>query len=103
MGPPALEPFVTDPLMVVAGIADIMVAGHRAKPHSQAAHQLGAVTHVLLDTGSIHRDVAGMDNQGGALLSDPAGERRPIVGEMRLARTQMSVRDLDYPHDSSRR
>jgi hypothetical protein len=38
-----------------------------------------------------------MDNQGGALLSDPAGERRPIVREMRLTRTQMNVRNLNDP------
>ena len=101
MGAPALEPLIIDGLMSVAGVADIMVAGRRAKPHSQPAQQLGAIAPVPFDTGAIHSDVAGMDDEVGALLGDPAGERRSIVGEMRLARAQMGVRDLNYPHGSS--
>ncbi len=38
-----------------------------------------------------------------AVEKQRAGERRPIVGEMRLAGAQMHVRDLDYPHGSPRR
>jgi len=36
-----------------------------------------------------------MDDEVGALLGDPTDERRPVVGEMRLAGAQMRVRDLD--------
>jgi hypothetical protein len=79
----------------MACVADIVVAGHRAKPHPQPAHQLGAIAHVFLDIGAIHSDVAGMDDKVWALISDPARERCPIVGEMRLAGAQMRVRDLN--------
>jgi hypothetical protein len=79
----------------MACVADIVVAGHRAKPHPQPAHQLGAIAHVFLDIGAIHGDVAGMDDKVWALISDPARERCPIVGEMRLAGAQMRVRDLN--------
>lgn len=78
-----------------------MIAGHGTKPRAQAAHKLGAVPQIRLDLGAVDRDVAGVDDEIGALLGDPAGERRPIVGEMRLAGAQMRVRDLYYPHCAS--
>ena len=86
MGAPALEPLITDRLMVVTCISDIVVAGHRAKPHSQPAHQFGAIPQIFLDIGAVHGHVARMDDEVGALFGDPTGERRPIVGEMRLTR-----------------
>src|SRR6516164_4219093 len=72
MGVPALEPLVIDRLKVVAGIADIMVAGHRAKPHSQAAHQLRGIPQILFDIGGVHGNVPRMDDEVGALRGDPA-------------------------------
>jgi hypothetical protein len=91
IGAPALKPFLIDRLMVVAGIADIMIAGHGAKPHAQIVHQLRGVLEVLLDIGAVNSDVAGMDNEVGMLLDDPAGKRSPISSEMRLVWTQVSV------------
>jgi len=43
MGPPALEPVLGQWLTAVAGIADIMVAGDRAKTYPQTAHQLDGI------------------------------------------------------------
>jgi hypothetical protein len=103
MSPPPLQPLVVDRLKTVAGIADIVIAGHRAEPHPQSAHQLSGMLQVRLDLGAVDRDVAGVDDEIGALLGNPAGKRGPIVGEMRLAGAQMRVGDLDYPHGSPRR
>ena len=103
MAAPALQPRLVDRLMAVAGIPDIVVAGDRAKPHPQAAQELGCMAQVFFDIGAVDGDVAGMDDEVRALLADPTGERRPVVGEMRLPGAQMRVRDLNYPHHSSRR
>ena len=73
MSAPAREPLHCDPLRAMACVADIVVARHRAKPHPQPAHQLGAIAHVLLDGGAIHGDVAGPDDKVWALISNPAG------------------------------
>ena len=73
MSAPAPEPFLCDPLRAMACVADIVVARHRAKPHHQSAHQLGATAHVLLDSGAIHGDVAGPDDTVWTLISNPAG------------------------------
>src|SRR6516162_2745783 len=75
MSAPALKPRLVDRLMVVPRIPNIMVARHRAKPHSQAAHQLGGRAQVFFETGAIDGDVAGMDDEVRALLADPTGER----------------------------
>src|SRR5215472_5484375 len=103
MAAPALQPRLVDRLMVVSRIPDIMVAGYRAKPHSQAAHQLGGRAQVFFEIGAVDGDVAAVDDEVRTLLADPTGERRPVVGEMRLTGAQMRVRDLNYPHHSSRR
>src|SRR6516162_1581047 len=103
MGTPAPEPLFTDWLAVVTRISDIMVAGHRAKPHAQTVHQLSGIPQILFDIRPVHGDVPRMDDEVGALLDDPTGERRPVVGEMHLAWAQMRVGDLNYPHRPSRR
>ena len=72
-----------------------MIARHRAKAHGQTAHQLRGIPQILFDIRAVHGDVPRMDDEVGVLLGDPMGERRPVVGEMRLARAQMGVRDLD--------
>jgi len=72
-----------------------MIARHREKPHSQVAHQLRGMVQIRLNVGAVHGNVPRMDDEVGVLLGDPMGERRPVVGEMRLARAQMGVRDLD--------
>ena len=95
MSAPAPEPFLCDRLRAIACVADIVIAGHRTKPHPQPAHQLGAIAHVLLDAGAIHGDVGRMDNKVGMFVNAPMGERRPIVCEVRLAGAQMHVRDLN--------
>ena len=77
MGAPALEPLLTDRLTVVARISDIVVAGHRAKPHSQAAHQFGGIPQIRFDIGAVHGDVPGMDDEVGALLGDPTARAAP--------------------------
>ena len=103
MGTPALKPFPVDRLTAVAGIADIMVPGDRAKTYPQAAHQLGGIPQILFDIGAVHGHVPRVDDEVGALLGDPTGKWGPVVCEMRLTGAQMGVRDLNYPHHSPRR
>src|SRR5215468_361097 len=83
MRAPALESFLITGLMVMAGIADIMVAGYSPKSHAQTVHEFGSVPEILFDVGAIDSDVAGMDDEVGMLLDDPPCERRPIGIEMR--------------------
>ena len=85
-------------LMLVAGIADIMIARHSPKPHAQTVHEFGGIPEILLDVGAIDSDVAGMDDEVGILLDDPPCERRPIGIEMRLTRTEMRVGNLNNSH-----
>src|SRR6266481_3498063 len=103
MGAPTCQPLAVDRLARVPHIADIMIAGHRPKGHSQVTHQASGVSQIFLDIGAVDGDIAGMDHEVGALGGDPRRERRPIVSEMRLARAQMRVRDLNYPHASPQR
>ena len=98
MGAPALESFLIDGLMVVAGIADIMIARHSPKPHAQTVHEFGGIPEILFDVGAIDSDVAGMDDEVGILLDDPPCEWRPIGIEMRLTRTEMRVGNLNNSH-----
>jgi hypothetical protein len=78
MGAPALESFLINGLVVVAGMADIMVARYGPKPHAQTVHEFGSVPEILFGFGAIDSDVAGMDDEVGMLLDDPPCERRPI-------------------------
>src|ERR1700730_5076145 len=103
MGTPAQEALIVDRLTIATGIADIVIAGHGTKPRAQAAHKLGAVPQICLDISAVPGDVAGIDDAIGALFGYPSGERGAVVGEMRLARAQMRVGDVDYPHGSPRR
>ena len=87
----------------MSGITDIVIAGNRAKAHAEGAHQLGCVSQIVLDTGAVDRDVAGMDDQIAALRCDPRRERRPVVGKMRFAAADMRIGDLNYPHSTPHR
>ena len=53
MGAPALESFLIDGLMVVAGIADIMIARHSPKPHAQTVNEFGGIPEILFDVGAM--------------------------------------------------
>jgi hypothetical protein len=72
---PALESFLINGLVVVAGIADIMVAGYSPKSHAQTVHEFGSVPEILFDVGAIDSDVAGMDDEE-ALQGLPLGGAR---------------------------
>jgi hypothetical protein len=78
----------------MACIADIVFTRHRAN-RTPTCTSTRRMPHVFVDSGAIHGDVGGMDNKVWALISNPAGERCPIVREMRLAGAQMLVRDLN--------
>jgi hypothetical protein len=56
MGAPALVAFLVDGLMVVAGIADIMVARHSPKPHVQTVLEFGGIPEILFDVGAGPRE-----------------------------------------------
>jgi hypothetical protein len=84
-------------------IADIVIAGNRAKANAEAAHQLGGISQIVFGIGAVDRHVAGMDDEIGPLVGNPCRERRPIVSEMRLAAAEMRVRDLDYAHSAPHR
>jgi len=103
MSAPSLQPRAGHRLARVPGVADVMIAGNRAKSNAEAVHQLARIFQVFLDIGAVDRDVAGMDDEIGALRRDPLSERRPIIGEMRLAGAQMRVGDLDYQHSAPHR
>jgi hypothetical protein len=103
MGAPPGQPIIADGLALMPGIADIMIAGNRAKANTEATHHLGRIPHVVLDIGAVDRDVAGMDDEIGALPGDPHRERRPIIREMPLAGAQMRVGDLNYSHSAPHR
>ena len=60
MSPPPPQPLVVDGLKTVAGIADIVIAGHRAEPHPQTRVSSGCIAQIRLDLGTVHGDVAGM-------------------------------------------
>jgi hypothetical protein len=48
--------------------------------------------------GAVDREVARVDDEVGAHSFDPAGNRLPIVVEVRLGRAEMGVADLDDLH-----
>jgi hypothetical protein len=72
--------------------------GTARKPHSQTAHQLGGIPQILFDIGAVRGNIARMDNEVRALLGDPTGEWRPVVGEMR----QVATREVHH-YDRLRR
>src|ERR1700730_9563752 len=45
---PARQPLVGDRLTGVSGVADVVIAGHRAKAHAEQAHQLSCVSQIVL-------------------------------------------------------
>src|SRR5271170_5762660 len=98
---PAGQAFAVDRLTRVGGIADIVVARDRAPAHPQITQQPGGIDHVVVDLGPIDGDIAGMNDEIRALPGNPSRERRPVVGEMRLAPAQMRVGDLNYAHHPS--
>ena len=87
IGSPPRQPLVGHRLTGVAGIADIVIAGDCPKAHPERAYELGRVPQIVLDIGPVDRDVPGVDDEIGALLGDPGGKRRPVIGKMRFAGT----------------
>jgi hypothetical protein len=75
----------------VPGVADVMIAGNRAKADAETPHQFGRMAQVVLDIGAVDCNVARMDDEVGPLCCDPYRERRPIVGKMPLAGAQMGI------------
>lgn len=82
-------------LMLVIRVTDIMIARQGAERDAESVHRRRTMSQILLVVGAVDCDVAGVDHEIRALHRDPGGERRPIIGKVRLCWAQMRVGNLN--------
>jgi len=95
---PAFEPDIVDRLVRAGHVADVVIAGNDQHRHVEFAEQRHGEDDVVRLVGAVDGEVAGVQDEVGVYLLDPAANGLPVAVEVRLGRAEMRIADLDDFH-----